>query len=221
MSRFVTVLAMALSSLAVLPLTAQTVPPAEKADYFWQWAKADPLLAKELAEVYKSQASWRDEIKGDDAKDALKMKWILENSAKHPKLAEAAFEWADKHPLKTEWLWKHPKAADWVCENRADRVEFLKNHPGLAHRMKDNVKVAAFLKTRPEIRDRAEDVRDKREDVRDKKEDVRDKREDVRDAKHDGGKLDKAEDVRDKREDVRDRKEDVRDRRENVRDRRR
>lgn len=217
MKRFVTVLA---SLLTVFSLSAADTSAAQ-ADYFWQWAKGHPVLAKELIELYKSQPAWRNDSKGDDAADAIKLKWILENASKHPKLAEAAFEWADTHPRKTAWFWKHPKAAEWVCENRADRVVFLKNHPGLAHRMIGNTTVAAYLRTRPEIRDRAEDVRDRKEDVRDKREDIRDKREDVRDAKHDGGKRDKVEDVRDKREDVRDRKEDVRDRRENVRDKRR
>ena len=125
----------------------------EKGEYFWGWAKNNPECAKELLEIYKHHPKWRDEMRGTDKEDAAKMIWIMENAEKHPKIAEAMFEWADNHPLKTAWLWNHPGAAKWTI-NHPGAAEFLKNHPGLAHRFKNHAEVAHFLKNHPEIKDR-------------------------------------------------------------------
>jgi preprotein translocase subunit SecG len=120
----------------------------EKKEYFWEYAKKNPELAEELAKIYVHHPEWRDEMKATDESDAVKMKWILEKSQEHPKLAEKVFEWADKHPLRTEWLWGHPDSARWLISHpRA--AEVISNHPVLAEKFANHPGLKTILKKNP------------------------------------------------------------------------
>lgn len=101
-----------------------------KIDYFAEYAKDNPALAEELAVIYKEHPDWRGAMWGDE----VKMKWVLDNSEKHPMASLAAMEYADKHPGFAEWMWKHPafsKRALIYANAHRRAAKFAAKHPGM------------------------------------------------------------------------------------------
>lgn len=149
MKRIISILSiMCFLYCAMVYAQTENVPTGRKKEYFWEYAKKNPELAEELAKIYVHHPEWRDEMRATDESDAEKMKWILEKSQEHPKLAEKVFEWADKHPLRTEWLWKHPDSARWLISHpRA--AEVISNHPVLAEKFANHPGLKAIFEKNP------------------------------------------------------------------------
>ncbi len=121
------------------------------------------LQREEKAEEFWKSAAEREELK--EEREALlsgkkgfgrltekeKIEYILENSAKHPRLAIAAFEYAENHPKVMRWLSAHHRFAEWVV-NHPKAAELLENHPQLARLFARHPGAAKLLESRPELR---------------------------------------------------------------------
>lgn len=118
--------------------------PAEKIDYFTEWAKDNPALAEELAEIYVGHPDWRAAMWGNE----VRMKWILDNSERYPMSTLVAMEYADKHPGFAEGMWTHPafaKRASIYANAHRRAAKFAAKHQEMAKWVKDHPVKADWL----------------------------------------------------------------------------
>ncbi len=158
MKKIIVLAGLVFVSFAAAPLFADDAAEKPRGD-----RQEKKLQREEKAEEFWKAAVEREEFK--EERDALlagrksfgrltereKIEYILENSAKHPRLAIAVFEYAESHPKVMRWLSAHHRFAEWVV-NHPGAAEVLEKHPQLARLFARHPGAAELLVKHPELR---------------------------------------------------------------------
>lgn len=136
----------------------------EEKSEFWNMLKSDSAAKEELIRA-------REERKDlERLSERKRMEWVLENSVKHPVLAEKAFDFVISHPKASGWFWKHPMLIEWIVKHpfaakilekheevafyfikHARAEEFLGKHPEFAKFLIKHPRVAEYMKKHPKL----------------------------------------------------------------------